>query len=295
MRLIALALHLWMRLLGFRRTRRRLGEWSVVFYRKGRGGDPWILLHGLGSNALSWSGVARPLAPRHRMLIPELSSIGGTRGPRAALVVDDGARVIAELLRRELAGEPATVVAISLGAWTAVRLALAEPALVRRLVLINAGGYRDQDWDAIRDLVTVRDEAGVDRIYRALFHRVPLVFRFTRSTFLRVFQSRAVTSVVDTLQERDAFTAEDLARLRMPVGMVWAEGDGLFLPAVGREMARHVPGAVFTLVPDIGHAAHWEDPRRLLAAIRATVAAMDAAAATRGSSPESAPATGWPA
>ena len=272
MRLLALVTHVWLTLLGFRRTRRTLGEWSLVFYRKGRGGEPgigepWVLLHGLGSNALSWSPVARHLASGSRVLIPELSRIGGTRGPRAALDVAEGAKVVAELLRRELAGEPATIVGLSLGGWMAVRLALAEPSLVSRLILIDAGGYRDQDWEAIRALVTVRDDADVERLYGALFHRVPLLFKLSRTTFRRVFQSPVVTGILADLAEHDLFGPEDIARLQVPVAVIWGEHDGVFSEAVGRQIARHARNGAFYLVGDVGHGLHWEAPRRLVAAM----------------------------
>jgi pimeloyl-ACP methyl ester carboxylesterase len=272
MRLLAIVTHVWLTLLGFRRTRRRLGDWSLVFYRKGRGGEPrvgepWVLLHGLGSNALSWSPVARYLAPGSRVLIPELSRLGGTRGPRPALAVAEGAKAVAELLRRELAGEPATVVGLSLGGWMAMRLALAEPALVSRLILIDAGGYRDQDWEAIRTLVTVRDDADVERLYGALFHRVPLLFRLSRTTFRRVFQSPVVTGTLEDLAEHDLFGPEDVARLQVPVGVIWGEHDGIFSAAVGRQIARHARQGAFYLVSDVGHGLHWEAPERLVEAM----------------------------
>jgi pimeloyl-ACP methyl ester carboxylesterase len=272
MRLLALVTHVWLTLLGYRRTRRKLGEWSLVFYRKGRRGEPAVgeprvLLHGLGSNALSWSPVARHLASRSRVLIPELSRIGGTRGPRAALDVAEGAKVVAELLRRELAGEPATIVGLSLGGWMAMRLALAEPALVSRLVLIDAGGYRDQDWEAIRSLVTVRSEADVERLYGALFHRVPLLFRLSRTTFRRVFQSPVVTGILEHLVDDDLFGPEEIARLQVPVAVIWGEQDGVFSEAVGRQIARHAREGAFYLVSDVGHGLHWEAPRRLVEAM----------------------------
>ncbi|HXT50231.1 MAG TPA: alpha/beta hydrolase [Thermoanaerobaculia bacterium] len=266
MRLLALVTHVWLTLLGFRRLRRQVGEWRLVFYRKGRGGEPWVLLHGLGSNALSWSPVARHLAPGSRVLIPELSRLGGSKGPRAALAVTDGAKVIAELLRRELAGEPATVVGLSLGGWTAVHLALAEPALVSRLILIDSGGYREQDWDAIRTLVTIHDDAGVRRLYGALFHRVPWLFRLSRTTFRRVFQSPVVTGVLEDLAETDLFGPEELARLQVPVAVIWGEHDGLFSAAVGRQIARDARGS-FYLVRGVGHGLHWEAPEQLVEAM----------------------------
>lgn len=272
MRLLALVTHVWLSLLGFRRLRRQLGEWSLVFYRKGRGGEPgigepWVLLHGLGSNALSWSPVARHLASGSRVLIPELSRLGGSRGPRPGLDVVEGAKVVAELLGRELAGEPATVVGLSLGGWMAVRLALAEPALVSRLILIDSGGFREQDWEAIRALVTIRDDADVERLYGALFRRVPWIFRLSRTTFRRVFQSPVVTGILADLQESDLFGPEEIARLQVPVGVIWAEHDGLFSAAVGRQIARAAEHGAFYLVPGVGHGLHWEAPRQLVAAM----------------------------
>jgi pimeloyl-ACP methyl ester carboxylesterase len=266
-RLLNAATRVWLRRLGFQRRRRRLGDWSVVFYRKGRGGEPWVLLHGLGSNALTWSPVARYLAPDSRVLIPELSILGGTRGPYAGLGVDDGARVMADLLRRELAGEPATVVGLSLGGWTAMRLALAEPSLVSRLILIDAGGYRDQDWDCIRSLVTVRTVADVERLYGALFQRVPWIFKVSKRAFRDVYRSEAVTGVLERLAGEHLCGPAELARLEMPVGMIWAEHDGLFTAAVGRQMARHVRQGAFYLVRGVGHAIHFEAPRQLVEAM----------------------------
>ncbi|HEV8632218.1 MAG TPA: alpha/beta hydrolase, partial [Thermoanaerobaculia bacterium] len=140
-------------------------------------------------------------------------------------------------------------------------------ALVSRLILIDAGGYRDQDWETIRTLVTVRDAADVERLYRALFHRVPLIFRLSRRAFRRVFGSPAVTAVMAHLSEGDLFGPDELAQLQMPVGVIWAEHDGLFSAAVGQQIARHVRRGAFYLIPGVGHALHWEAPEKLVEAM----------------------------
>ena len=142
-----------------------------------------------------------------------------------------------------------------------------EPALVSRLILIDSGGYRDQDWEAIRSLVTIRDDADVERLYGALFRRVPWIFRLSRTTFRRVFQSPVVTGIMADLQESDLFGPEDIARLQMPVGVIWGEHDGLFAAAVGRQIARAARHGAFYLVPGAGHGLHWEAPRQLVAAM----------------------------
>lgn len=280
LRLYASAARLGLRLAGARRCRleARLEEEdgngtaiSMVYYRLGpAGGEPWVLLHGLGAVAATWLPVIRLLRRGCRILIPELSATGGTRSPRAGLGVRQGALMTARLIEAELGGRsaaPATVAGISLGGWVAVRLALSRPDLVSRLVLIDAGGYREQDWDTVRRLVRVKDLAGIDRLYEALFTRVPWMLRVSRQGFLRNYTSPSVTETLDDLQETDTFTDEDLARLSMPTALLWGEHDGLFQAEVARAMAAALPAPYLEVIPGCGHAVHFECPDRLVEAL----------------------------
>jgi len=149
----------------------------------------------------------------------------------------------------------------------AVRMALDHPGRVSRLVLIDAGGYRDQDWERIQSLISVQDLAGVDRLYEALFFRVPWMMRFSRATFLRAYTSRAVRGVLEELSENDTFQDADLARLRMPTALIWAEQDGLFTIETARAMAAAIPRSRLEIIRSCGHAIHMECPRGLVSAL----------------------------
>jgi len=266
--LFTLLTMVYLRLLGARRRRFQAGATSLVYYRFGsRDGEPWVLLHGLGSVAASWGPVMRRLRRDCRIVVPELSELGGSRIEGGALGIRQGPEVVARLLESELGGRPVTVAGISLGGWLAVRLALARPDLVSRLVLVDAGGYRDQDWDAIERLVRVHDLAGVKTLYGALFSREPWIMRLSRGGFLKAYTSRAVTGVLDGLTKADTFTDQDLARLTMPVEMVWGEKDGLFHAEIARKMAAALPDARLEVLPGCGHALHIECPSRLAAAL----------------------------
>jgi pimeloyl-ACP methyl ester carboxylesterase len=241
LRLFNLAVSLYLRLLGARRRMLEIGQVSLVYYVIGPAdGEPWVLLHGLGSVAAMWSPEMRRLRRSCRVLVPELSILGGTRCPGDGLAIAPALPVLAALLDRELPGRPVTLAGLSLGGWMAVRFALRHPERVARLVLIDAGGYRRQNWQRIQKLVTVDDRAGVDRLYRAMFVRIPLL-------------------------------------LRLPALVVWGEKDGLFTAATGRRIAAALPGARLEILSGCGHAPHLEQPRALLAAIerfrRATTAA----------------------
>jgi pimeloyl-ACP methyl ester carboxylesterase len=269
LRLFSAATALYLRGLGARRRRLEEGPISLVYYEMGpRDGEPWLLLHGLGGIATTWDPVLRALRRECRLIAPELSSLGGTRAPGGGLDVEQGARMAARLVETALGGRPVTVAGLSLGGWMAVRLALTRPELVSRLLLIDAGGYREQDWDRIKPLVAVEDLDGIERLYEALFVRVPWLMDRTRRGFLAAYRSPGVRSVLARLHEKDTYTDADLARIHQPTSVIWGERDGIFRLEPARAMAAALPNAELTILPDCGHAVHMECPDRLVAAVR---------------------------
>lgn len=271
LRLAALLSAVYLKLaLGARRARLSAPPVSLVYYAVGaEGGEPWVLLHGLGSMGSTWSPVVAALRRNCRILVPELSALGGTKAPDGGLGIRQGAEVIARLIEREWGGRPATVAGLSLGGWMAVRLALARPDLVSRLVLIDSAGYRDQDWERIQDLVAVEDLGAVDRLYEALFVEAPWLLRASRGAFLKAYTSPGVKKILAQTQEGDAFNDRDLASLRLPTALIWGEHDGLFPLATAKAMKAAIPGSTLTVIPGCGHALHLECPGRLIGALQA--------------------------
>jgi len=275
LRLSMIATALYLLTSGARRRRLKAGDVSLVYYvleprrwgrlrrRGARSAEPWVLLHGLGSVAASWGRALYVLRRDCRLVVPELSALGGTRAPGGSLGLELGARLVARLIEEELGGGPLTVAGLSMGAWMAMRLAQTRPELVARLVLVDAAGYRDQDWDRIGKLVKVQDLAGVDRLYGAMFRRTPWVMRRSRRTFLKAYTSPAVRNLLASLGEPDTYRDRDLARLTMPAALIWGERDGLFDLDVARAMAAALPRSRLYVLRDCGHAVHLECPRAL--------------------------------
>lgn len=260
---------LYLRLLGARRRVLETGEVALVYYVIGpEDGEPWVLLHGLGSVAATWSPVMRGLRRSCRMLVPELSALGGSRCPGDGFGIQPAVEVLQKLLDREFGSRPVTLLGLSLGGWMAVSMALRYPERISRLALVDAGGYRDQDWEKIQSLVEVRDLPGIDRLYRALFFKVPWLMSLSKATFLKVYTSPAVRNVLAELSETDTFDDDDLSSLRMPTALIWAEQDGLFTVETGRAMAAAIPRSRLEIVRNCGHAIHMERPRALSAALQ---------------------------
>ena len=253
-----------LKLLGARRIRFENGDVTLLAYEIGPSdGEPWVLLHGMGATALSWSSDIIKLRKKVRLLVPELSGLGGTTAPGAGLNAPQGAEAVIALIEWWAPGKAVTLAGISLGGWMSVGIALDRPDLVQSLLLIDAAGYRDQDWERIRVLTDVSTLDDVDRLYRALFARTPFMFRMSRRGFLRAYSSPAVKHVLATTRPEDAYGPEELARIEVPTLLIWGEHDGLFELEVARAMEQHLPRARLVVIHDAGHAVHWERPRQM--------------------------------
>jgi pimeloyl-ACP methyl ester carboxylesterase len=269
LRLFPAATRLLLASRGATTERVELGDASLVVHRAGPpDGEPWVLLHGLGATGATWLPLVPELARDCRIVLPELSPLGGSRLPAGPLTVGAGARLLARFIERELPGRPPTLAGTSLGGWLAVRLALERPELVSRLLLLNAAGFRDQDWERIQRLVTVETFRDTEELFRALFREIPWWLRFARYGLYRAYTSEVVREMLAGLRAEDAYGGEDLAGLHRPAGLLWGEHDGLFVAEAGARMAAAMPVARFYLLSGCSHAPQWEHPAELLAAVR---------------------------
>jgi len=260
--------HLLLRACGCRSFVFRVGEVRLRCWRAGpEDGEPWVMLHGLGSLAASWLALLRALKSGCRIVIPELSWLGGSQVPDGALAVRDGVEVVTDLIERQFPGRPVTIAGNSLGGWVALRLVLERPDLVARLVLLGPGGYREQDWEHIEKLIRISDLDGADRLIEAMFLRLPVSARLLRHGFRASFTSKAVTGAINKMDEGDALTGEDLERIQVPTALIWGEHDGIFQIDVAERMAAALPRGILYRVGSAGHIVQWESPKALLDAV----------------------------
>jgi len=268
-RALATATAASMRARGLRASTERIGAWSLRVWRGGPpGGEPWLLLHGMGATSATYlPTLPGLLRDGCRVVLPELSANGGTRGPRAAIGVAEGVEVVRELLRREFPDRAPSLAGVSLGGWVATRVAIAEPGRVARLLLVVPGGWRDQDWDRIERTVRVQTLADIGAMWKALFVRPPWYLRLGRAGLFLLYRTPTVRDVLATVREEDAFGPDELARVEAPTALVWGEGDSLFRPEVGEAMRRALPRADLTVIEGAGHAVQWERPRAFAAAV----------------------------
>lgn len=108
-------------------------------FRIAGSGPAVLLIHGIGDNSTTWTGVHAKLAQRFTVIAPDLLGHGKSDKPRADYSTAAYANGMRDLLS-VLDIERVTIIGHSLGGGVAMQFAYQFPHLVDRLILVGAGG-----------------------------------------------------------------------------------------------------------------------------------------------------------
>jgi pimeloyl-ACP methyl ester carboxylesterase len=99
-----------------------------------------------------------------------------------------------------------------------------------------------------------------------MFLHPPLPRPLMARAFRAAFTSGAVRGTLDKLCEADTVDEDDLARLDLPVALVWGESDGVFEVSTAERMVAALPDAHLYRLP-AAHVVQWDRPGQLVAAV----------------------------
>jgi len=246
--------------------------WEV---RTSGSGVPLLLLHGFMGRGSGWSAHATVFARHFRVIVVDLPGHGrsGIPGDPARASIERSADDLAAILRRSDAS-PACVLGYSLGARLALRLAIAHPSVVSRLVLESpsAGIATEVDRRARR----AADEGRAARLERDgigafvdEWEREPV---FASQATLSAARARRLRA--ERLRNRPAGVAASLRGAGQgsmePLHERLAEVHASTLVIAGAldptgqaravSVAAGIPGARLEIVAGAGHAPHLETP-----------------------------------
>jgi pimeloyl-ACP methyl ester carboxylesterase len=235
-------------------------------------GPPVVLVHGYPLDGAMWSGVARALAPRFRVLKPDLPGRGETAAPSEGRIED-----YADFLQALLDALPsaAGLAGFSMGGYVALELVRRRPERLRALALVDSRASADDEAGrAKRDeaIATVR-ATGVAAIADAMRPRLlsprslsnrDLVERVDRI----MKRQRPETVEADLRAMRDRSDARERLRdIAIPTLVVVGEEDALTPPADAEAMAVAIPGARIVRIGAAGHLSPMERPGAVGAAL----------------------------
>ncbi len=248
-----------------------------VHYRDEGKGFPVVLLHGAASSLQTWDGWVKELSPHYRVIRLDLPGYGLT-GPNAEK--DYSMHWYVNFLyafMKELNIKSCYLAGNSLGGHIAAEFAYGHKGLVRKLILIDSGGYP-------------LDESGILAVRMA---RTPVLRPLVRYATPRFFvamnirqvygmKARLSNDVIDRYYElllregnRETFIAmengksEDssahIKALCLPTLILWGDRDKIIPVRFAELFHRDIPGSRLIVYEGVGHVPHEEIPEKTAA------------------------------
>jgi 3-oxoadipate enol-lactonase len=231
-------------------------------------GSPTVLLlHGLGVTGESW-GLQLPAFQEagFRILTPDVSGFGKSTCRRGGVTIRQLAGDMVDLLRY-LSVANTAIVGISMGGTLALQIALDNPDLVSRLVLINTFSClrprQIKTWCYFAARFILAHAIGVHRQAQAVAYHL---FPDPKDEALRqIFISQI--SEADPSGYRAAMRAlarfnvsARLNEVTIPTLVITGGNDTTVPLDVQGILANNIPGARHTTIPGAGHAVTVEQP-----------------------------------
>jgi 3-oxoadipate enol-lactonase len=231
-----------------------------------------VLSSSLGATRAMWDPQVPGLAERHRVVTYDTRGHGGSPAPDGPYSLDDLTDDLVALLDR-LGVERASVVGLSLGGMTGMRLAAREPGRVDRLALMCTSAKVDPE--GFLDRAAQARAGGTAPLAPTVVGRWLTPAHAAAHPEL-VAELEAMVAAAD--DEGYAACCEaiaaldlraDLPRIAAPTLVVSGADDPATPPEHQRLIAEGIPGAQLLTVSPGAHLANLEQPERVTAAVLA--------------------------
>ena len=237
-----------------------------LYYETHGSGPALVFAHGAGGNHLSWWQQVPHFRDRYTCVTFAQRGFGlsreaeGGRGPDA--FADDLAALIDQLGFADV-----RLVAQSMGGWACLTYAVRQPDRVKALVMADtSGSLTSPECDRlIREFRAQhpREASFAKGIHPACGERLAreqpaLHFLYTQVSDLTTLP--ADLDLGAKLAALRTTTAEQVARLSLPVLCLAGEEDVVLPPAAVELLASLIPGARYVPVPKAGHSVYWQYP-----------------------------------
>ncbi len=265
-----------------------------VHHMYGGRGSPVVFVHGLGSSGyMEWRSNLDSVAVRHRVFAPDLPGFGRTDKPRVRYTVPYFARFVRRYME-DRGLRSAALVGTSLGGRIALEVALEQPKMVRKLVLVNTLGLGRPK---VRSAQMAYGLVTVPRVGEAVMNFARDALTWAPATLVRRVAARYSGASVDLNRTMDDGYLNDLremyaaagfreaylstvrslvnpralfggqhdvtrrlSELKIPVHLIWGADDPLF-PLAHAERASSMMGrGSLAVIYGAGHTPQAERP-----------------------------------
>lgn len=259
---------------------------SDYLYKEEYGqGDPILCLHGLGANIFTWRYFIDSFSKNYKLVLVDLKGFGRSAKPDDEhYSIHDHADAIYELILRNdwrrliLVGNS---YGGALALVLAARLQESEPSRVSKLVLIDAGAYKEYLPGYVK---LTRTFLGKPIIFLMPARRVvKSVLEFSFYDKKKITEEQIATytapwsdpgtrdALLQTIRQCIPSNADELvARFKsitIPTLLLWGRHDRVIPLKVAELLHEAIPSSVLEVLEECGHVPQEEQPHKTIASI----------------------------
>lgn len=216
-----------------------------------------IFLHGWRSEAAVWFSLFKTLHQKpYTLYALDLPGFGKSETPRQSFTLNDYAKIVREfVLKVSNQISPVIIIGHSFGARIALNLTAENPELVKKLILVGAGGAR----------IHSARRAGLGLIARMLKpFFTPLFMQPLRRT---IYQWLGADDYIATPHLKQTFLniiSENLDKFLLsiscPTLIVWGANDTVAPVSYGVHLHKKIRNSQLTIIPNAGHFSFLDQP-----------------------------------
>jgi pimeloyl-ACP methyl ester carboxylesterase len=242
----------------------QVGKLRVRYIDSGSGA-PVLLMHGLGGSIESWTNNIEELAKSMRVIAVDLPGFGLSDKPKMNYTIRFYKRCAVQLLK-QLQLEQASIVGSSLGGQVAAEVAINNPSLVRRLVLISPVGALPRSFKgspALSRYVKVVNAQSVQDVKKALsaVDNKPVDDSYAQLVLQKMSTPGAKEAFLSALagSAKAPRLNNRLNRIKSPTLVLWGKEDYM-IPVKLVEPFVNMKNCRIVMLENCGHRPHFERP-----------------------------------
>lgn len=225
--------------------------------------SPLVLLHGVGSSAITFGRLLRRLRPHFGdVYLPEAPAHGQSATPAPPMTPE----ALFELVRGwldEVPPAPFVLYGNSLGGGASLRYAIERPDRVKALCLLSPAGAATapDELAALKKTFDMQTKAEARRFMGRLFRRPRWYHHLAAGELKRRFEQPPLKEFFAEVGQSDTLDPAQVAALPMPVLLMWGGSERL-LPESNRAWFRAnlPPHATMSEPEHFAHSAYIEHP-----------------------------------
>jgi 3-oxoadipate enol-lactonase len=251
------------------------GDAEISYWIFGEG-PPIVLLHPFPVNHEFWLPVAEKLAPRYRVLLPDLRGHGESELGEGPATMEKHAADVVHIMDDADIGR-APLIGVSIGGYLSFEMWRKYRGRIAAFVLCNTKAGADNAEGRATRLQVANDvlERGTEPFFTAQIPR--MLARSTLDTrpdlaegvlrMMRKMPPTAVAQVQRGMAERPD-SMDTLKTINVPTLVVTGDEDIFTGPNEAELMRRHIPGSQVRIIPKAGHYSAWEQPEETIRILR---------------------------